>query len=260
MRKYFDSVPHGVLKRLLARRFKDQKVRSILGAIIDSYSTSAEHGIPIGNFSSRHFANFLLGYLDHFTKETLRVRCYLRYMDDMVVFGSTKPELDIVLDEVRRFSANLLGLELKPPAEGRVEAGLPFLGFLVKPSGIYLSRRKKRRSAARIAEYVQKLEGGEWSEEELADHILPVCAHLCLARSRTFRNTLFSRSGLGLEPGESRRQLEQRRVQRAHGQPQQQRPDEPERQPGLPPGAPQLTETGFGEPAVSGSRVAPRCP
>lgn len=52
-----------------------------------------ERGLPIGNLTSQFFANMYLGALDHYIKEKLHVRSYVRYMDDFVLFSKTKREL-----------------------------------------------------------------------------------------------------------------------------------------------------------------------
>lgn len=46
-----------------------------------------------GNYTSQWFANFYLQSLDHYIKEQLKVKYYLRYMDDMALFGRNKKEL-----------------------------------------------------------------------------------------------------------------------------------------------------------------------
>jgi len=93
IRHYFDSVDHSVLLRLLHRRFKDPQLLYLFAEIIATYHTSPGKGLPIGNLISQHFANYYLGILDHWIKEELRVRCYLRYMDDFILFADTRQKL-----------------------------------------------------------------------------------------------------------------------------------------------------------------------
>jgi hypothetical protein len=82
VRKYFDSVPHRTLEGLLARKFKDPAVLALFGAILASYETTPGRGLPIGNLTSQHFANFYLGRLDRFVKEVLQCLAYVRYSGD----------------------------------------------------------------------------------------------------------------------------------------------------------------------------------
>ena len=88
IRKYFDSVDQCVLLELLARKSKDAAVQRMFGQILASYETAPGRGLPIGNLTSQHFANFYLDPLDRFVKERLRCRAYVRYMDDFVVWGA----------------------------------------------------------------------------------------------------------------------------------------------------------------------------
>ena len=45
-------------------------------------------GLPIGNLTSQFFANLYLNELDYFIKFDLRIRYYLRYMDDFLIFSN----------------------------------------------------------------------------------------------------------------------------------------------------------------------------
>ena len=78
VRKYFDSVDQRVLLDLLGRKFKDAAVLGLFRQILASYQTAPGCGLPIGNLTSQHFANFYLAPLDRFIKEHLRCRAYVR--------------------------------------------------------------------------------------------------------------------------------------------------------------------------------------
>lgn len=92
IRKYFDSVNHTILKTLLRRILKDPQVVTLLDQIIDAVPPEYPSGvgIPIGNLTSQHFANLYLGELDHFVKDQLGIKGYVRYMDDFLIFGNQK--------------------------------------------------------------------------------------------------------------------------------------------------------------------------
>lgn len=75
IRKYFDSIGHAVLRGLLHRKFKDAGVMDLFDRILASYQTAPGRGLPIGNLTSQHFANFYLAPLDRFIKEQLHRRC-----------------------------------------------------------------------------------------------------------------------------------------------------------------------------------------
>ena len=121
IRRYFPSIDHGILKELLARKIADPKTLLLADKILrfapeepektfdyfpgDDLFTPLERrrGIPIGSLTSQFFANLYLDRLDHFAKEDLRLKGYLRYMDDFLVFGRDKGELAEVRKYLRRF-------------------------------------------------------------------------------------------------------------------------------------------------------------
>jgi len=98
IRKFFETIDHGVLKILLRRLIKDKRVLSLLDQVIDHAVPGYEisKGLPIGNLTSQHFANLYLGELDHFLKDRLRVKSYLRYMDDFFLFSQDKESLHFI--------------------------------------------------------------------------------------------------------------------------------------------------------------------
>jgi hypothetical protein len=78
-----------------------------------SSNTLPGKGHPIGNLISQHLANYYLGCLDHWVKEELQVRYYLRYMDDFILFSDTKKNLQQQLVDIRTFLYVRLNLQLK---------------------------------------------------------------------------------------------------------------------------------------------------
>lgn len=198
VRRYFDSIPHETLLRLLARKVKDRRLLALVGAIVDSYERLPGRGLPIGNLTSQHLANFYLAHVDHLVKDHLRVRGYIRYMDDMLIFGESSAALAAVERQVRSYIGDDLQLQLKPVVKGRAAGGVPFLGFRVYPGGIHLSRRKRRLAGARVRHAALMHHSGVWTDHEYAAHVLPVFAHLELARSRRFRHSLIQRWDHGM--------------------------------------------------------------
>jgi len=85
--RYFATVDHAILKALGRRKVGDQKLLRLLDSLIDSFQGDGARGIPIGNLTSQLFANIYLNPLDHFIKEQLRQKYYIRYMDDFVIPG-----------------------------------------------------------------------------------------------------------------------------------------------------------------------------
>ena len=101
VRKFFPSINHEKLKEMLAKKIKDRDTLDLLYAIIDS----GGQGLPIGFYTSQWLSNFYLQDIDHYIKEVLHVKYYVRYVDDMVLIDTNKrrlkeakAELDNVLE------------------------------------------------------------------------------------------------------------------------------------------------------------------
>lgn len=115
--------------------------------------------MPIGNLTSQLFANLYLDPLDHFVKETLRVRHYLRYMDDFVLLLDGRDEARMRLAQVEAFLGERLQLELNPRRVVIAPLSCPrdFLGYVRHPDGRI---RVRRRSVRRLWRRLRSLEGG----------------------------------------------------------------------------------------------------
>ena len=149
IRKFYPSIPQDKLKECLSRKFKDDKLLNLLYSIIDS----VESGVPIGNYTSQWFANFYLTSLDHYIKEELSIRYYVRYMDDMVLIDNNKHKLHKARKSIEAFLKNL-GLTLKDNWQVFVidDRSIDFMGFrfyhhktiLRKRTALRIKRRMKK--------------------------------------------------------------------------------------------------------------------
>lgn len=149
--KFFPSINHDILKKLLSKKFKDKRLLNIIFEIIDS----CKEGIPIGNYLSQYLANFYLSYFDHWIKEENRVKYYFRYADDMVFLSSNKQELHILLEKIKNYIDLNLKLKLKKnwqifPIDKR---GIDFVGYKFYRTHTLVRKRIKNQ-------YFKKLKKG----------------------------------------------------------------------------------------------------
>ena len=150
IKKYYPNINKETLKMKFRRIIKDPDVLWLLDIIIDSHHL----GIPIGNYTSQWFANFYLQDLDHYIKETLGAIYYVRYMDDMVVFGSNKKKLrkDRLLIEAFLNNESLtikenwqvFNIDKRP---------LDFVGYVFKRDKTYVRKRITARMRKRYLRF-----------------------------------------------------------------------------------------------------------
>jgi len=93
-------------------------------------------GLPIGNLTSQFFANVYLNKLDQFIKRKLKIKHYLRYVDDLILLSENPDQLWQWRKEISLFLAKTLQLELHPDKDkfGSVYQGIDFLGYVTKPT------------------------------------------------------------------------------------------------------------------------------
>lgn len=155
IRKFYPSIDHTILKRIVRRKIKDTRLLKLLDEIIDS-----AEGLPIGNYLSQFLANLILAYFDHWVKEVKRIRYYFRYADDIVVLHSDKKVLRELLAEFERYLNTKLNLAVKdnkqifPVAKDRRDKhgrGIDFLGFVFYLNETRLRKRIKQNFCRKIA-------------------------------------------------------------------------------------------------------------
>jgi len=147
VRKFFPSIPHERLKKVVRRSVSEEPVLWLFELIIDSSLTLQRkqirqlslfddreevRGMPIGNLTSQFLANLYLNELDQFIKHTLRCKYYLRYMDDFVLFGNDRALLQRQHSLIVDFCMQKLGLTLHEKGGIKKHSeGLGFLGFRI---------------------------------------------------------------------------------------------------------------------------------
>lgn len=89
IRKFFPSVSNDKMKALFRTKIKDKRALALIDAIIDN----GGKGLPIGYYTSQWFSNFYLEKVDHYIKEVLRIRHYVRNVDDMTFIDTAKRKL-----------------------------------------------------------------------------------------------------------------------------------------------------------------------
>lgn len=159
IRAYFASVDHEVLTQRLGRRIADRRLLAVLRSLVQHGAEKPGKGMPIGNLTSQLFANLYLDAFDHFIKEQLRVRHYVRYMDDFILLLDDRASARVHLATVRQFLAEVLQLELNPRriTIAPIECSRDVLGYVHRSDGRI---RVRRRSVKRLWHRLPGLEEG----------------------------------------------------------------------------------------------------
>lgn len=163
-----------VLRRLLARRIADRRVMALIDQILasgegvlasecmpqwfpgDDLLTPFERarGLPIGNLTSQFFGNVYLHELDTFVAQELCTGAYVRYADDLLLFGDDKEQLHAWRERIGAFLARLrLVLHDRKTQIYPTMTGVPFLGFRLYPN----HRRLKRPNVVRFRRRLRRL-------------------------------------------------------------------------------------------------------
>lgn len=132
--KFFESINHDILKSKLRRIVDDDDIFNFLKMLIDSYEKTENKGLPMGNQSSQLFALLYLNDVDHFVKEKLNVKYYVRYMDDMFLLVKTKEEARHIFVVVSNKIKNE-GLFVNPKSQiTPLKKGNEFIGYRINIS------------------------------------------------------------------------------------------------------------------------------
>ena len=202
IRKFFDSVDHAVLKSLIRRKIKDPELLPLLDVFIDHPVPWARpgKGLPIGNLTSQHFANFYLSGLDHLVQQRLPVTGYIRYMDDMVLFADAKDCLWEAERRIRCYLEDQLRLFIKPGSVclAPVCQGLSFLGFRVFSGTVRMDRRGWRRFRRKAMALDKRFLSGHIDDDFRRRSMAGLLGHMKQGDTRCLRASFFHRPGAAM--------------------------------------------------------------
>ena len=216
VKKYFPSIDRKILKSLIRRKLKCPDTLWLIDLILDSSSpqepvveyfpgddllvpVQRPKGLPIGNLTSQFFANVYLNGFDHFVKEQLKARKYVRYVDDFALFSDDRGFLAEARLAIEQYLATL---RLKiHPIKSQLFAtrhGANFLGFRIFPDRIRVRAENLRRSRRRLRQLQAAYASGEIDFQALDRSMQSWIAHLDRGdtwrlRQRIFADLWFSR-------------------------------------------------------------------
>lgn len=189
--KFFPSIDHAILKRIIRRRIVCPDTLALIDTIIDS--PEINKGLPIGSLTSQLWANVYLNELDHFVKETLRIRYYVRYMDDFLLFNTDKSRLHALLNEIAAYLSDRLHLSLNGktqifPINPRC---VDFLGYRIWADHRLLRKANVKRTRRKLKKYARLYRKGQMSLERIWPSIASWIGHAKHADAWRLRHRVF---------------------------------------------------------------------
>ena len=129
-----------------------------------------KQGLPIGNMTSQIFAIFYLNDLDHYIKEQLHIKYYIRYMDDFILFHKSKKYLEYCYRKINEYvKKEKLSLNSKTKIFPMKE-GLNFLGyrFIIKNDHLIILINPKTKK--RIVRKINRIKNNKNYNQVLASY------------------------------------------------------------------------------------------
>ncbi|MGK7940170.1 MAG: reverse transcriptase domain-containing protein [Crocosphaera sp.] len=216
IKKYFSSIDHQIIKQLIQRKIKCQDTLWLIDKIIDNSNPQEpiiqyfpddtlltpierKHGLPIGNLTSQFFANIYLNPLDHFIKEKLKCKAYVRYVDDFALFSHDPDYLKNCRQQIEDF---LIKLRLKiHPVKSQLfstNVGATFLGFRIFHHKIRVKNQNIHRGRRRLKRLQKDFAQGKINVSDVITSLNSWNAHLehgdtWRLRQQIFKSLIFKR-------------------------------------------------------------------
>lgn len=174
IKKFFPSINTNILKVQIQRKIKDERLVRVMMMFTEHKDT----GIPIGNLLSQLYANIYLNVLDHYCKRELKIKNYVRYVDDFVFTGiKSLSKSRMFLTRVVNFLNHALKVSLSKWSIFKIKRGINYIGYrtwqktkLIRKHSLYKFFRALKKNKNDIT-------------TSILGHALPSGSHKYLLRS-----------------------------------------------------------------------------
>nr|DAG14573.1 MAG TPA: hypothetical protein [Caudoviricetes sp.] len=193
LKDYFGSIPHEPMKQLIREKFTDEKIIRLTESFIDAfadakmvevkkykdiameYGDEYAKGLGLGSEICQICAVSYPDKVDHYIKEKLRIRPYVRYMDDSFIIHPDKEKLKEILEEIKGIYASLgIRLNEKKTKIVKLSRGFTFLKthFILTDTGKVVKRicrESVTRERRKLKKFAKLNEQGEMSFAEIRE-------------------------------------------------------------------------------------------
>lgn len=126
--KFFDSIPHDILKKMIREKITDERLLKLLDEVIDTFDEGNGRSLGIGSQVSQIFGIYYPTRIDTYVKVVKGCKYYGRYMDDLYVIHEDKAFLQQLLKELVKIADELgLTVNMKKTQICRIDKGFVFL-------------------------------------------------------------------------------------------------------------------------------------
>lgn len=165
---FYPSINQNILSEMYHRKFRDKDFLYLMDDII--FSFPGGYNCPIGNYTSQWNGNFYLTPLDNFCKHELRIRDYIRYCDDFLLFGDDKA----YLHDCRKRIEDFIGkyeLTYSKADVFSVKQGIDFCGYRHFDNYILLRKSTAKKEIKRLKELPGEFESGLITKDKMRSTI-----------------------------------------------------------------------------------------
>jgi len=162
---FYPSINQSILSNMYHNKFKDKDFLEIIDDII--FSFPGGYNCPIGNYTSQWSGNFYLTPLDLFCKQELKIRDYIRYCDDFLLFGNEKAYLHDCRKKIEDFIGTHLELTYSKADVFNVKQGIDFCGYRHFDNYILVRKSTAKRQMKTIKRLPNLVESGKITADNM---------------------------------------------------------------------------------------------
>lgn len=195
VRKFFYSINREIIKQLYRKKIPETErdFLRILDMIVDS-SPEGDKGLPLGNVTSQDFANIYLNEVDQFCKRYLRLKWYIRYMDDICIIVKDKETARNTLVKIHAFVKGHLDLELNEKTHiYPLTQGINTLGFKIHTTHLLVRDSSKAAMKRRIKKIDENVKSGNLTKKQAQQAVNAWLGHARHSNSYNLAKKIFEK-------------------------------------------------------------------
>lgn len=146
IRKYYYSIDHAVLRESLSRRITDHEIVDLAM----SFCEDGNKGVNVGSLIAQLYGLIYLDRFDHWVKRKLKIKHYVRYVDDMVFIGLSRDEAYILLSIIQNYLESELKLKLSKWKIMPIRKGINFAGYRTWRKSRFIRKRSLKTFSKRL--------------------------------------------------------------------------------------------------------------